>query len=298
MIRRVLVGTDFSETSEGALRWGIEIARAHGAEVALVHALRLPSLATPYVPIPPDLDVELERKATDRLEQVARQFAADGRKIETQIRHDEPAAALREAATTWNADLVVIGTRGQSRLEHLLLGSVAERVIAVSPVPVLSVHYEDFDRHRPLRRILVPTDFSEESRRSAGVALDLLGARGKGELILVHAYHLPIEYSAYGALPTNWNFVEEAEKASKRELDEWAGELSASGWQVTAQVAEGTAPFIVERLARELAVDLIAMGTHGRGALRELVMGSVAKRVVQHAPCPVLTVRRREQATE
>lgn len=294
MIRRVLIGTDFSETSEGALRWGLEIARAHDAEVMLVHALRLPSLATPYIPIPPDIDVELERKATDRLAEIARGFSGGGRKISTEIRHDEPAAALRDAATEGKADLVVIGTRGQSRLEHLLLGSVAERVIAASPVPVLSVHFEDFDRHRPLRRILVPTDFSDESRRSAAAALDLIGARGKGELILVHAYHLPVEYSAYGALPMNWNFVAEAEAASKRELEVWGRELSASGWTVTTEVAEGSAAGVVERLARERDVDLVAMGTHGRGALTELVMGSVAKHVVHRAPCPVLTVRRRE----
>jgi nucleotide-binding universal stress UspA family protein len=294
MIRQVLIGTDFSETSEGALRWGLDIARAHGAGVALVHALRLPSLATPYVPIPPDIDVELERKAIDRLAEIARRLSNGGLEIDTEIRHDEPAAALRDAATERNADLMVIGTRGQSRLEHLLLGSVAERVIAVSPVPVLSVHFEDFDRHRPLRRILVPTDFSDEARRAAGVALDLIGARGKGELILVHAYHMPVEYSAYGALPTNWNFVEEAKSASERELDKWARELSASGWTVTSEVAEGPAASVVDRLARERDVDLIAMGTHGRGALRELVMGSVAKHVVHRAPCPVLTVRRRE----
>jgi nucleotide-binding universal stress UspA family protein len=159
---------------------------------------------------------------------------------------------------------------------------------------VLAVHPEDFDRHRPLRRVLVPTDFSEESRRSAEIALDLLGARGKGELILAHAYHLPVEYSAYGALPLNWNFVEEAARSAKSELGKWATELSASGWKVTTEAAEGPAASVIARLATEHQVDLVAMGTHGRTGLRELVLGSVAKHVVQRAPCPVLTVRRRK----
>jgi nucleotide-binding universal stress UspA family protein len=295
MIRGVLIGIDFSETSEAALQWGLAIARAHGAEVALVHALRLPSLVTPYVPMPPDLDVELERKALERLAEIERRAGGDGTRVSSAIRHDEPAAALRDAALEGKADLVVIGTRGHSRLEHLLLGSVAERVISTAPVPVLAVHPEDFDRHRPLRRVLVPTDFSEEAHRSARVALDLIGARGKGELILVHAYHIPIEYSAYGVLPTNWNFMEEASRAAGTELDKWAAELSASGWKVTTEVAEGPAASVIERLAKEREVDLIAMGTHGRGVLRELVLGSVAKRVVHRAPCPVLTVRRQQQ---
>ena len=294
MIRRVLVGTDFSETSQGALQWGLAIARAHGAAVKVLHALRLPSLATPYVPVPPEIDLELERKALDRLAEVER-IGGDGVAIETEIRHDDPAAALRDAARDGQADLVVIGTRGQSRLEHLLLGSVAERVVATSPVPVLSVHAEDFDRHRPLRRVLVPTDFSEEALRSARTALELLGARGKGELVLMHAYHIPVEYSAYGALPTNWKFLEEAPLVAKSELDKWSTELSASGWKVTTVVGEGPPASVIERLAKEHDVDLIAMGTHGRGTFRELVLGSVAKRVLQRSPCPVLTVRRREK---
>jgi nucleotide-binding universal stress UspA family protein len=296
MIQRVLIGIDFSQTSEGALRWGLEIARENDAEVMLLHALRLPSLATPYVPVPPEIDVELERKARDRLAELERRCSGGGAVITSAIRHDDPASALRDAALEAKADLVVVGTHGQSRLEHLLLGSVAERVIAIAPVPVLAVHLEDFDRHRPLRRVLVPTDFSEESRRSAEVALDLIGARGKGEVILAHAYHLPIEYSAYGTLPLNWNFVEEAARAAKSELGKWATELMASGWKVTTEAAEGPAASVIERLAREHQVDLIAMGTHGRGALRELVLGSVAKHVVQRAPCPVLTVRRRQKA--
>jgi len=295
MIQRVLVGTDFSETSEGALRWGLAIARANGAEVMVLHALRLPSLATPYLPVPPEIDLEMEQKALERLAEIEQRLAADGSQVATEIRHDEPAAALRDAAVEHQADLVVIGTRGQSRLEHLLLGSVAERVISVSPVPVLSVHAEDFDRHRPLRRVLVPTDFSEEALRSARVALELLGARAKGELVLVHAYHIPVEYSAYGSLPTNWKFLEEAPRVAQSELDKWSKELSASGWKVTTEVGEGPPATVIERLAKEHDVDLIAMGTHGRSTLRELVLGSVAKRVLQRAPCPVLTVRRREK---
>jgi nucleotide-binding universal stress UspA family protein len=290
----VLIGIDFSETSQGAVEWGLEIARAHDAEVMLVHALRVPSLTTPYVPVPPEVDIELENRALDRLSQLEQSLSGKGTTVTSAIRHDEPAVALRDAALEAGADLIVVGTRGQSRLEHLLLGSVAERVIAIAPVPVLAVHAEDFDRHRPLRRVLVPTDFSEEALQSARIALDLLGARGKGELILAHAYHMPVEYAAYGTLPLNWNFAEDASRAAKGELAKWAAELSASGWKVTTAVAEGPAASVIARLATDHQVDLIAMGTHGRGGLRELVMGSVAKRVVQRSPCPVLTVRRRK----
>ena len=295
MIRNVLVATDFSETSEGGLRWGAEIARAQHAKLILVHALRLPSIATPYVPVPPDLDLELEQQVTARLAEIATRLADAGFQLETDIRHDDPAVAIRDAALHWQADLAVIGTRGLSGLEHLILGSVAERVISIAPCPVLSVHPGDYDRHRPLRKILVPTDFSDEARRSAELVLDLIAERAKGELILLHAYHVPVEYSAYGALPTSWSFFDQVPRTAKTELDKWASHLSSSGWKVTTQIAEGTPASVIVRLAKELDVDLVAMGTHGRSGLKAFMLGSVARRVVQHAPCPVLTVRRHDQ---
>ncbi|HVR30573.1 MAG TPA: universal stress protein [Thermoanaerobaculia bacterium] len=291
MIRKVLVATDFSETSEGALRWGVEIAREHEAELRLMHALRLPSASTPLVPIPPDLHLDMQQRAAARLEEVETRLREAGSRVSTEIRDDDPAQGIRVAAEGWGADLVVIGTRGLSGLEHLLLGSVAERVIAVSPCPVLSVHHGDYDRHRALRRILVPTDFSEEAQRSAELALELVGARVKGELILVHAYHIPVEYTAYGGAPTSVRFLEEISEAAKGELDRWAAELSRRGWKVTTAVEEGAPAPAIQRVAKDREVDLIAMGTHGRGGLKGFFLGSTAKRVVQHGPCPVLTVR-------
>jgi len=293
MIRKVLVATDFSETSEGALRWGVEIAREHDAEVRLMHALRLPSPSTPLVPIPPDLHLDLQQRAVARLEEIEAGLREAGYRVSTEVRQEEPAEAVRTAAASWGADLVVIGTRGMSRLEHLLLGSVAERVVSVAPCPVFAVHPGDLDRHRPLRKILVPTDFSDEARRAAETALDLVSARtARGELILVHAYYIPVEYTAYGAMPTTWDFLKDIENASKAELDKWATELSSRGWTVTSVVEEGAPASVIQRLAKEREVDLIAMGTHGRSGLMGLVLGSIAKRVVGDAPCPVLTVRR------
>jgi nucleotide-binding universal stress UspA family protein len=294
MIRRVLIATDFSETSEGAVKWAVEIAREHEAEVRLLHALRVPSLSTPLVPIPPDLDLDLQQKATARLAEIEVKLRDSGRPVSSEVRQEEPARAIAAGAQEWPADLLVMGTHGSTGLEHLLLGSVAERVIAIAPCPVLAVHPGDYDRHRALRRILVPTDFSDEARRAAETALELVGARVKGELVLLHAYHMPVEYTAYGALPTSVRFLDDIAEASKAELAKWATDLTRRGWQVTATVEEGAPAGVIQRVAEERQVDLVAMGTHGRGGWKGVVLGSIAKRVVQHAPCPVLTVRRRE----
>ncbi len=126
---------------------------------------------------------------------------ADGFKVKTEIRHDEPASALRDAAVEGKA------RPGRDRN--------ARAVAARAPAAGLGRRARDLDlagarARRCIPRTSIatgrcagcwcPTDFSEEALRSAQVALDLLGARGKGELILVHAYHMPVEYSAYGTL--------------------------------------------------------------------------------------------------
>jgi nucleotide-binding universal stress UspA family protein len=291
---KILVATDFSETSEAALRWAVAIAQAHRAEVRLVHALRLPSHVTPYVPPPPDLDQELQRQVNARLAEIASTVVEADLEVSTDLRYEQASNGIREAAEEWGADLLVIGTKGLSGFEHLLLGSTAERVISIAPCPVLSVHPGDFDSHRNPRKVLVPTDFSDEAKRSASAALDLLGPVEGGELLLVSAYQLPMEYTAYGSLPTAWDYLQEVADASRRELEQWAESLDGRGWEVRSEVAEGPPTAVVRRLAEDQGVDLIAMGTHGRGGLSSLVLGSNAKKVVQHAPCPVLTVRRED----
>jgi nucleotide-binding universal stress UspA family protein len=86
-------------------------------------------------------------------------------------------------------------------------------------------------------------------------------------------------------------FADAAEQARER-LEEDAKRLRSVGVQVETIAQEGYPPLVIEEAARNANVDLIAMGTHGRTGLRHLLLGSTAERVVQHAPCPVLTIRR------
>ncbi|HSL81584.1 MAG TPA: universal stress protein, partial [Thermoanaerobaculia bacterium] len=126
-------------------------------------------------------------------------------------------------------------------------------------------------------------------------ARECLALAGAGtRVILLHVYHVPAEYRSYGPSST---FVKLSEDLSERfceRLDELAGPLREPEHEVEVECVQGIPAEVIVRRAEELGADLIAMGTHGRSGLAHLLLGSTAERVVQHAKCPVLTVRRAE----
>jgi nucleotide-binding universal stress UspA family protein len=141
-----------------------------------------------------------------------------------------------------------------------------------------------------LERILCPIDFSDYAREAMKAAIDL-ARQGNGELRLVHAYHLPAFAYGEGAfgLPEMHLRLREA---AEQGLSQWAKEARAAGVaRVSAFAADGVAWDVVCRLAKDEGIDLIVMGTHGRTGLRHALLGSVAEKVVRHAPCPVLVIR-------
>ncbi len=292
-VDEILVATDFSDTAAAGLAWALEIAGDHGAKIHLVHALLLPNAMTDYLPSPPDLTKELGLAANRRLEQTLSEVRDAGIEATGEVRLGLPSEAIVEATRESRPDLVVVGTRGLSGLEHLLLGSTAARIVQHAPAPVLTVHPGDSEQHRRIRTILVPTDFSADAEPAIEAALDLLaGVEEPGRLILLHAYHLPYEYTVYGTIPTSFDFRQDAGSAAETRLQELAEPLRSQGLAVDTLTCEGYPPEVIVAEAEAQGADLVSMGTHGRSGLAHLVMGSTAERVVKHAPCPVLTVRR------
>jgi nucleotide-binding universal stress UspA family protein len=140
-IRRILIPLDFSHHAEAILEWGTHLAKEHGSQVILVHAYHLPvefqQLEGAY--LPPDFWTNVKTEAQQVLERHAERLRGQGLAVETVVREGYPATVIQEEAEEQHADLIVIGTRGLSGLKHLLLGSVAERVVQKAPCPVLTV---------------------------------------------------------------------------------------------------------------------------------------------------------------
>ena len=143
-----------------------------------------------------------------------------------------------------------------------------------------------------VQRILFPTDFSDHSRTAEKSACDLADQFG-AELHVLHVLHdllltMPMTAAALlippQSLENEINFAEE-------EIQKIPPPAWASGKRVVRVVRTGATFDAIVRYAQENAIDLIVIGTHGRTGLSHVLLGSIAERVVRHAPCSVLTVR-------
>ncbi len=290
----ILVATDFSETAAAALDWAVELARQQGAGLEMIHAVTVPPSIPGYIPsAETDFQEEVIRAAGTRLAAAAATLVDRGIAITTFLLPGTPSQVILDRAEALSPLAIVLGTRGLTGLRHLLLGSTAQRVVHGARCPVLAVHPGDLGKHRAIRTILVPTDFSPAAELAIATAHRLLAPLERdARLILLNAFNLPIEYTAYGSIPTSVNFLQDAGLEAERRLYEAAQALQREGLVVETVAREGDPAHVIAEEAEKRGVDLIAMGTRGLTGLRHLLLGSNAERVVEYAPCPVMTIRR------
>jgi nucleotide-binding universal stress UspA family protein len=136
VFRTILCPIDLEKVSMGALVTARTLAEQHQASLHLVHAV------TPPLPGPLELLPELEKTLGDRLETLARKHFGDKLPCNISVVRGEPAAVILRAVEDLGADLIVMATHGHTGLNRLLLGSVTERVVRASPVPVLTIRPE------------------------------------------------------------------------------------------------------------------------------------------------------------
>jgi nucleotide-binding universal stress UspA family protein len=140
-VRLILVPIDFSPHAESVLEWATHLAEEHGSRIVLLHVYHLPvefqQLEGAY--LPPDFWSTVKSEAQQTLTRYAEGLRGRNVEVEAVVREGYPASVIVEEAEERGADLIVIGTRGLSGLKHLLLGSIAERVVQKAPCAVLTV---------------------------------------------------------------------------------------------------------------------------------------------------------------
>ncbi len=145
-----------------------------------------------------------------------------------------------------------------------------------------------------IKRILHPSDFSPASAPAFATALEMAKDR-RAELLLVHvlAPIVPVVGDGYVSPKVYDDLVRSTRVAGQKKLDGLLARARKAGVRGRTLLLEGSTHDQIVRAAKSRRADLIVMGTHGRGGIAELFLGSVAERVIGSARCPVLTVRKR-----
>ena len=141
-----------------------------------------------------------------------------------------------------------------------------------------------------LKRILVPTDFSESARHALLYGTSF-AREYEGELLLLHVVeNLTVGYASDLFPVPRAEVFDEISGYAKAELAKLGAEVKQKGIAVRELVVQGKPSAEIVRVAREETADMIVLGTHGKGMLDKALFGSTAERVIRRAPCPVLTV--------
>lgn len=291
-LQTIFCAVDFSETSDLALRHARALAGHHGSTLVLGHAVE----SLPIEPYPPPMTLEegqahVRRIAEERLDALAGELREEGLRVDTRIAVGPPGPQLVDLIRETEASLAVIGTRGQTGLQHLLLGSTAEHVVRRSLAPVLTIHPTDQQTIEKARRVVVPTDLSEDAEVALDAFLQLFPGDALPRVDLVYA-DAPPPYlrSMSHELLAGQGRTDERREEIEGHMAPLVQRLRERGFEVGLQVVDGSPVEAVTGLADVEGADLIVMSTHGRSAIANALLGRTAQRVVQRAPCPVLTV--------
>lgn len=306
-IRGILVPIDFSEGSRKALRYAEALAGGSDDSLILAHVADFKDLNHAAMRLGPVVGEKLEESVVSEAGEQLKQLAAEELEPETKRSHYVHAGRtvelVEEVARASDADLMVVSTHSERVVRHALLGSTAEKLVRHAPCPVLVVRDKEHEfvedgkgadpRSFSLKKILAPTDFSEQSLKALRYALTL-GAPFDAQIDLLHVVNTGCFGAGYAAvdLPA---ITDQVVNASKESLSELADREIGEAENVIREVRVGPTAQTIAEVAREREIDLIVVSTHGNTGLKRVLLGSNAENIVRHAPCPVLVVRERER---
>lgn len=292
IIGSILAATDLAEGSDVVLRAAGRLARALCAELHVVHAVEYPFADFPGLRGSPSFRNRAGEAVEFLDEQIARTLPPGTVAASRQVVIRRASRAIFYRARQLSADLIVLGPHRRRGRTDGFLGTTADRVIRSCDAPCLVVRG---DLSLPLRRVMVPLDLSEPSRGALDLALAWSGSLGVSdvesglpgtELQVMHVIppgSLPSDLSFDRAVigPVLYDEVEAAIARSEH----------GAAVPVREEVLWGDEPVeTILRYAEEGRADLLVLATHGHGALRRALVGSIASAVARGAGCPVLLV--------
>lgn len=284
----ILVGVDGSEESLGAVNWAADRAQKSNSSLHILCAYSLPSFTAAsldggYAVLD---DQAIKEGAQAVLDQAVEAAKRDGLKITSSLEPGDPASVLVDMSR--DVSMVVVGTRGGGGFADQLLGTVSSALPAHShcPTVVVPIHHEG-SAFTPVKRLVVGVDGSEAAKRSLRVAIDE-AILWDAELTAVSAVPMASGAGVLAWLPTAVD--RDSVLADVRAGLDVAVEKACEGRAVKVRkhALDGNAAALLSEFST--AVDLIVVGTRGRGGFAGLLLGSTSQAVLNHSTCPVMVV--------
>jgi nucleotide-binding universal stress UspA family protein len=281
-IQRILCPVDFFPASLRAVDYAIGLAQKYDAKLHLLHVVSPILYSTEqYAFTVSDIIDSMKKQSARKMKKVERKARAAGLTIYTDVRTGEVKREIESAVRATKADILVMGIHGRRGMEKWFLGSVTERMLRRSPIPVLTLRGSKKAR-TTTTRILVTTDFSEGTDNALNYALSIARAN-KARLTLLHV----LEETRAVISP---QYRKEITEGVRRELLQRIPADAQGSPDIDTAVEAGTPYHIILRLLKKERIDLLVMNTHGKGMLHRALLGSTSERVVRAADCPVMLI--------
>jgi nucleotide-binding universal stress UspA family protein len=290
---KILFPTDFSPCADQAMEHAVYLSRKYETELHILHSAAIHAEITDYSGYVEKINAELKEAAKNKINSAIQAHKAGDLRIKQILGSANSAGPMIiQYAETQGIDLIVMGTHGRRGLGHLFLGSIAEEVVRLAPCPVFTIR--ECKEPMPaveVKRILVPIDFSEYSKKALSYAKELAVIYG-AHLQLLHVFEEPIYpkfYNAYSAF--NYVSMDEVRPEVEKEMEQFLKETCGADVAADINVINGRAARDIVKFAESNGTDLIVIATHGLTGIKHLLIGSVTEKVVRLAPCPVYTMK-------
>ena len=298
---RLMLAYDGSACADAARDLVSRLPLPVGSAIALVTALeRGPQLfgAPDFAIVPHDAEEAeglLLADLQEMLHAAAEPLLTSDRHVDTRVIRGRPASAIVDEAAAVAPDLLVVGSRGHGPLASVVMGSVSAEVVDHAPCPVLVA------RHPSVSRLVIGADGSESADRALALLRRWPIFAGHPATVVTVGDAGSAPGRAGTAMYPAWvdrHALDDERRARLAEIAErGAAELSRAGLSATVELRDGDPADQLIRAAAAVGADLIVVGSRGLSTLPRLLLGSVARKVLLHAPQSVLVVREARERT-
>jgi nucleotide-binding universal stress UspA family protein len=291
-INRILTPVDFSDSSRHAITHALLMAQWYNARITALHVCNpivIPSTDFAVAGAPSLSEDDIKDVRAQILRCIG---SVETGQVDVVIENGHVADCILGCALSLPADLIVMGTHGAGGFEHLVLGSVAEKVLRKAPCPVMTVPPQARTTSTlPCKRVLCPVDFSDPSLSALEFAFSI-AQEGDAGLTILHVFEsLPGDESLTNRPMNVPEYRRELELDFAERLRALVPDSVRDWCRPRTRMAHGKPYREILGVAADENVDLIVMGVHGRNALDLMLFGSTTNQVVRRAACPVLTLR-------